>query len=272
MDNRQAQAVERLRNAKSQGLSYYDATQSLAKQGFTQEEIKQASYRFPYNEAAQTADSTSSSATADQVFAEAVVHEEAIDNARQELHKDVAKGLLGGRSIFGGYYQNKAIGDYTALKDLEQGKSLDSPNDVTQNANSGNRVFQRNRAIRIYAFLSLIPLLFLTPYFILMFPNLSRVVDYLFHHHTATAFASVGMYLWSAGGYIAYISIALVLFFAHKESTIIRTIYAVIGADLALFVLFAILFKSPVFLGFGVISVLPALWISRRVGLLMQLS
>ncbi len=105
MEDRQAQAVEPLKNAKAQGLNFYEATQGMRKQDFTQLEIEQVSYQFLYSDAAPPTDNDSAvSKAVNQAFAEAIVHQEAIDNAKQELHEDVAKTLLGGNSLLGDYY------------------------------------------------------------------------------------------------------------------------------------------------------------------------
>lgn len=273
IQTQQTQAIESLKAAKAQGLTYYDATQSLLKQGFTQEEIEQASYQFPYSEAAPVNSSDASqNVSVNQAFAEAVVHEEAIDNAKQELHEDAARGLLGGRSLFGSYYKNKAIGDYAALKNLENNKPTDGLSGNEQAVPfAGGRVFSRNPAIRIYAFISLIPLVVLGPYFFLLIRNAPSITHALFHAHGIAAFTTLGMYLWSAGGYFAYICIAALLFFAHKTSTITRAIYVIMGVSCALFALFAFITKLPTLLVFGIITMIPAFWISKRVGLLAQL-
>lgn len=271
MQDKLGNAVAALKAAKAQNLSYYDASQSLLKQGFTQEELEQASYQFPYTEIPQpSSNNASSDPSLNQAFAEGVVHEEAIDNAKQELHKDIGMGLLGG-SLVGSYFGNKAIGDYAALKDLEKNGPTDS---IQQNTSSqsGRRVFQRNRAIRYYAYISLVPLVLLAPYCLGLVLNLPFVLTALLHHHDAASVASIGFYLWSAAGYLAYICIAALLFLAHNEATIVKTIYIIMGIDAALFVTFAVLFKSPSFLIFGLITLLPSFWISKRVGLLLQLS
>jgi hypothetical protein len=271
MQDRLGQAVEALKAAKAQGLSYYDATQNLTKQGFTPEEVEQASYQFPYSDAEQTDSNaySGSNPSMNQAFAEAVVHDEAVDNAKQELHKDAALGILGGKGLVGGYYGNKAVGDYAALKDLEKnGQTAPIKQNVVHESNG--RVFTRNRAIRYYAFLSLVPLVLLAPYCIGLFSNLPSIATALTHHHDAASLGSIGLYLWSAAGYMMYICIALLLFLAHRESTIIKTIYIIMGIDFALFVLFAIIFKSPEFLVFGLITLVPSYWISKRVGLLLQ--
>jgi hypothetical protein len=272
VQDRLSQAVAVLKEAKDQGLSYYDATQSLTKQGFSQEEIEQASYQFPYSDAAQPdTNAFTSDPSVNQAFAEGVVHEEAVDNAKQELHHDVALGLLGGRSLVGSYNENKAIGDYVALKELEKnGQTAPIAQDELQKG--GDRVFVRNRAIRIYALISLIPLILLAPYCLGLVLNLHSVVSALIHHHNATELGSIGFYLWSAAGYLAYICIALLLFLARNESIIVKTIYTIMGIDFAFFVIFAVLFRSPTFLVFGLITLIPGYWISRRVGLLLQLT
>ena len=252
--------VNALKQCKAQGLTYYDATQTLAKQGFNQEEIEQASYQFPYSDAAQPdSNGDASGANLNQAFAEAVVHQEAVDNTKQELHKDIAFGLLGGRGLFGQYFSSKAVSDYAALKDLEKNRQGD-PSGQTSSQQSGARVFQRHRAVKYFAILSLLPVVGFLQYIVIVIPKLQQSHQ----KHLSTIIVPLC-------AYAAYMSVPLVLFFAKKEATIVKVIYLLMGLEFLIFVAMAILFKSTIFVIVGLVILLSGYWISKRVGLLSQL-
>jgi hypothetical protein len=267
MDNqRVTAATQQLKQCKSQGLNYYDAKQTLAKMGFSQEEVEQASYQFPYSDVAPSnIEASPSDAKLNQVFSEAVAQQETKDNTKQNLYKDAALGFLGGRSLMGKYYGTKAISDYTTLKDLEQSQENKTESQIGNQQDK--TVFQRNRAVRYYTILTLLPVIFLAPYFIGLIRN---VPSLLFgHHHIGLAFFS--MYLWSLLGCVAYLSMATLLLLARRESSIIKGIYIIMGLETIVFVAMAIVLKSMPIIALGVISLLPGYYISRRVGLLSQL-
>ena len=94
MQDNPGNAIAALKAAKAQNLSYFDASQSLLKQGFTQEELEQASYQFPYTEIPQPSSiNASSDPSLNQAFAEGVVHEEALDNAMHALPNHIGMAL-----------------------------------------------------------------------------------------------------------------------------------------------------------------------------------
>jgi len=272
MQDRTAQAVVALKAAKSQGLSYYDATQNLAKQGFNQQEIEQASYQFPYSDASPADVSTPSQSTnADQAFAEGVVHQEALENTKHELHKDIALGLLGGRGIIGSYFETKAVSDYAEYKDLKQNKP-EQTTDETPNTSSGTRVYQRHRIVKYYAYMSLLVPFFIIPTILLNFRSSQMGINVLANSSSSGRQLIDGIYIWWITVLLSYIFIASTLFLAKKESSIINSIYIVMALNALLFLGLTLVWKSPIFLILGVLTIVPNYFINKRVGLLSQLS
>jgi hypothetical protein len=264
MDNlRISEAAQALKQCKSQGLSYYDASQSLVKQGYTQEEIEQASYQFQYSDADVNKDTTPISSV-DQEASRAMAQDEMINKTRSNFYKDTTLRILGGRGMAGRYFGARAVSDFATLKDLEQNQL---GNSSTTAPNGSGRVFQRNRAIRYYAILSLVPLVFLVPYFF----KLLRGVAPLLSGHDHAGLVMTSLYLWSLFGCVAYITIAALLLLAHKEVTIIRGIYIILGIEVAIFLLMALVLRSLPIIAIGFITLLPGYFISRQVGILSQL-
>jgi len=268
MDNtRIVNAAALLRQCKTQGLKYYDATQVLAKQGFSQEEIEQASLQFPYSDPSPAGTNSGGASVGDsmnQAFAEAVTNEEAIDNTKKELAEDAGLGLLGGRSLVGQYFGSKAITDYAALKDLQaQQHGTLQP--------TGPRVFQRHRAVKYYAILSLAPLIFLVPYMIELLRGIVPLTGSLLTHHSRMSAALIGLYVWSAVGCVTYACMAVLLFVARKEATLIKFMYGLFISEFLVCLVMALLLRSVGMIIVGILITLPAYWISKRVGLLSQL-
>jgi len=252
-------AVDLLKQCKTEGLKYHDATQVLMKQGFSQEEIEHASYEFPYSDAESPnpGDIVPRDAS-DQSFAKAVIREKAIDSKKRNLYKDIVLGLFGGRSIVGRYYGTKTISDYAALKDLEA-------NTLDGSSQNGTRVFQRHRVVRYYAILALLPLIFLVPYFVGL---MLHAIPILLQGRNHASLVTTSLLLWSALGSAAYIYIVCLLFFARKEATIVRSIYVMMGLETVAFVLAAIVARSSFWIVVGAATLIPGYWISSRVGLL----
>ncbi|HET8708749.1 MAG TPA: hypothetical protein VFL85_00545 [Candidatus Saccharimonadales bacterium] len=112
-------AVSALKVAKSQGLTYYEASQALLKQGYTQSQIEQASYQFPYTDidAPDKNAQVQLSAAASQAFGEAIAKEKTLDHLREERDNAFLKSALFGRYV--PLYDLSAIrawADYTAAK------------------------------------------------------------------------------------------------------------------------------------------------------------
>jgi hypothetical protein len=267
------QAVALLKDSKAKGLSYYDATQSLAKQGFTPAEIEQASYRFTYSDADPAKENEQLPPTANQAAAEEIVHEEAVESAKSDMRKDIGLSLLGGRSLFGSYFRSKAISDYAAYKDLENKDPLSQPDNSgsAQAAAIKPYVFQRHTAVKIYGLLSFVPLLVLAPYVLPSIGSLPHIFIALVRHHDRQSLALYGMFLWMVAGVLSYACIPVLLFLSKKEQTISNGIYIIMAVDALFFALIALIGRQPILLVYGLILLLPEYWISRRVGLLSQL-
>lgn len=112
-------AVSALKVAKSQGLTYYEASQALLKQGYTQSQIEQASYQFPYTEVDAPNENAQAqlSAAASQAFGEAIVKEKTLDHLHEERDNAFLRSALFGRYV--PLYNLSAIrawANYTAAK------------------------------------------------------------------------------------------------------------------------------------------------------------
>lgn len=264
-------AVQALKQCKAQGLAYYDASQTLAKQGFSQGEIEQASTQFIYSDAtAPNVGSTPQETSLDQEFAEAATKDKVEDITRQALQKDMLLGFLGGRSAAGRYYGAKVVRDYAALKDLEQtdktGQS--NPNNPSQ---LGTRVYQRHRIVKYYAMLALVPIIFAVLNLLATMAGALKSVG-AGQGHGGLQLNDINLYIGPLIICAVCGSIAALLLLARKESTITRAIYMLLGFDLLVFLAFALIFRSLTFVIIGLLTVLPGYWISRRVGLLSQLN
>lgn len=101
MEQADSNAVIALKAAKSQSLTYYEATQTLLKQGFTQSEIRQASYQFPYTEISAPDQNSQAQLTStdSQELGEAIVKEKALDHLREERDNAYLKSALFGRYV-----------------------------------------------------------------------------------------------------------------------------------------------------------------------------
>ena len=119
MEQTKKDAVSALKTAKSQGLTYYEATQALLKQGYAQSEIEQASYQFPYTniEAPDQNAQVQLSSTASQAFGEAIVKEKTLDHLREERDNAFLKSALFGKYVpLYNLNATRAWANYTAAK------------------------------------------------------------------------------------------------------------------------------------------------------------
>jgi hypothetical protein len=115
MESRLDSAVNLLKQCRSQGKTYHDATQALAQQGYSQQEIEQASYRFPYNlgdSQAEDSPPPKSNLTEDDV------HEIELDESKQQLNRDYWYQFI---PIVGAYYKTKRVNDYAKYESLKTG-------------------------------------------------------------------------------------------------------------------------------------------------------
>lgn len=136
---------------------------------------------------------------------------------------------------------------------------------------TGTRVFERNRAVRYYLILSLLPLVFVLPFFIDVLRGVGPFAESIVEHHSHQGSGFLVLYLWSAVGCLMYVYMAALLRLARSESTITKGIYVVLAVNLVLFIASTLVFKSAAFVIVGIAMLLPGLWISRRVGSLSQL-
>jgi hypothetical protein len=123
MDNsRVAAAINLLRQCKAQGKSYYEATELLQRQGYSQTEIEQASDQFPYTSVAipRADDSTPSNPTPGQLANYGIDSKEVeLKAAKQKLWKDYWYQFI---PFVGTFYKARKIGDFTTYESLKTGK------------------------------------------------------------------------------------------------------------------------------------------------------
>jgi hypothetical protein len=123
MEDRKAKAVSALKSAKSRNLKYYDATQELLSQGFTQTEVEDASQQFVYSDASPAGNEAINpgSLQLDQALAVGVIHQEAVDQAKSQLARDAGLGLMPG-SHHGVFSSHGTLQDAEALAELKHGE------------------------------------------------------------------------------------------------------------------------------------------------------
>lgn len=249
MDDRILSAIDLLKKSKTQGLGFPAAKQALKDDGFTDAEINIAASRFSYS-------SQHDSAPEDIAIAEHKAKEDAMDYTKRQVIKSGFGALLGG--YVGQYFGSKAVSGFADYQDIKHGK-----------AQTGRRVYDRNRLVRYYAWGSALTLLMTSPYALGSIANLLQAPQTYLGAIAANPVYGLIIF-WVAGFYIGYLITALVLFFATKESTIKFTIYGSMSLMMLFFAALAAFTGSLIPL-VGIIFVLPAFWINRQVGLLSRL-
>ena len=124
MENTRLEAsVSSLKKCKAEGKTYYEATQILAQQGYSQAEIEQASYQFPYT-TISPADSENNPAQnllqLQPTDSKEVEHEIELQQTKQQLRQDYWYSFI---PIVGAFYRTKRVGDYTKYESLRTGHS-----------------------------------------------------------------------------------------------------------------------------------------------------
>lgn len=99
MESAEHTAVAALKQAKSEGLSYYDATQSLLKQGYSQQDIEQAAYQFTYNDPPADGQDAAIKLTGEaaKVFGETTAREQTLEYLRKDRDDAIIKAMFLGR-------------------------------------------------------------------------------------------------------------------------------------------------------------------------------
>lgn len=122
-DQRTATAINLLKQSKAQGKSYYEATQVLAQKGYSQVEIEQASYQFPYTDVtgAPTDGASAPRSTPPASPDNAANADDAmIQEAKEQVTKDFWYSFI---PIIGAYYKTRRVGDYARYESLKTGQS-----------------------------------------------------------------------------------------------------------------------------------------------------
>ncbi len=247
-------------------MSYHDATQRLGDQGFNKDEIAHASYQFPYSTEAAEA-TTSHSSSLDHAFAKGVVHQEAIDAKKKDATKSLALGFLA-PGFIGRYFSTKAVGEFAGLRELRDQDTLGGPKTPVK---EGGRVSQRNRAIRYFAILGLVSLVLAVPALAANARQFFETLEAIFRNPEQISPIGTSLSMWPAVVLVASVAFVSLLFFARKESTIIAGTYGLLLLELSVFIIIAVMCRSPLPLIIGALAVLPNYWISRRVGILSHL-
>lgn len=120
MDNSRTEAaINMLKQCKVQRMTYYEATQVLMQQGFTEEEIDDASDQFVYSDATPPSnDNTQSPAAERPASIIEQGHDVELQAAKQQLNKDFWYGFI---PFVGGFYRMKQTADYTKYESLKTG-------------------------------------------------------------------------------------------------------------------------------------------------------
>ncbi len=248
-EDRIVSAIELLKRSRLKGLAFPAAKQALKDDGFTDAEINIAASRFSYA-------SLHSGSPEDLAIAEHKAKEEAMDYSKRQVIKSGFGALLGG--YVGQYFSNKAVRGFADYQDLKHGK-----------AQTGRRVYDRNRLVRYYAWISAITLVLASPYAIGGIANLLQAPQ-IYIDRVAVSPVYGLLIFWVVGFYVGYLVTTLVLFLATKEATIKLTIYGAVALMILFFVALAVIIGSAMPL-VGIVFVLPAVWINRQVGLLSRL-
>src|SRR6266487_962244 len=113
-------AINLLKQCKARGMQYYDAAQGLAKQGFSQEEIEQASNRFPYSSIAPADNNPIKSAEPASVYNKESADKAELEAAKQRMNRGYWYQFI---PIVGAFYKFKQIDNYAEYESKKTGHS-----------------------------------------------------------------------------------------------------------------------------------------------------
>jgi hypothetical protein len=113
-------AISLLRQCKADGKSYFEATQTLVQQGYSQLEIEQASYQFPYSNIGAGGDKVPQDLSRQPVDGKNIDDESKLLEAKDKLNRDYWYSFI---PIVGSFFKTKRIGDYIEFGALKTGRS-----------------------------------------------------------------------------------------------------------------------------------------------------
>ncbi len=109
-----------LKQCKAEGKTYYESQQLLTQQGYSQAEIEQASYQFPYSGITSTEPSPAQNPVAPQpTNAQEIGKDIELQTAKQKMNQDYWYGMI---PIIGTFFRYKRIGDYANYESLKTGQ------------------------------------------------------------------------------------------------------------------------------------------------------